>query len=74
MLINNHLFEEDTHKKQESGDSQNHSPLYILCGLHDKLSSFVSIDIEEYKNLIDTARDTQDLLSISSQFDSDPFA
>ena len=74
MLINNHLFEEDIHKKQESEDFQNHSPLYILCGLHDKLSSFVSIDIEEYKNLIDTARDTQDLLSISSQFDSDPFA
>ena len=74
MLINNYLFEENSDKKQESGNPQNHSPLYILCGLHDKLSSFVSVDIEEYKNLIDTARDTQDLLSISSQFDSGPFA
>ena len=74
MLINNYLFEGDTHKKQESGYSQNHSPLYILCGLHDKLSSFISVDVEEYRNLIDTARDTQDLLSISSQFDGDPFA
>jgi len=74
MLIDNHLFEKDAHKERESSDSQNHSPLYILCGLHDKLSSFISVDIEEYKNLIGTARDTQDLLSISSQFDSDPFA